>query len=106
MDNRAALKKTADLIDELSNKTKKKVESNYDFDRMKYILKNNIILKYYMKRIYSLLYKRFGVTIKNDNLRKRWAFENLEYEIDNDIFNRQDEDRKLGLLSSIIVNLK
>ncbi|WP_106449762.1 surface carbohydrate biosynthesis protein [Trichococcus alkaliphilus] len=106
MDNRAALKKTLDLIDELSNKNKNKIEDNYNFNRMKYILKNNIALKYYMKRIYSLCYKRFGFTIKSETLRKRWAFENLEYEVDNDIFNRQDENRKLSLLSSIIVNLK
>jgi len=108
VDSIPAYIKVANVIETYSNKEIRKSSYLYNLRRNIYILKHGIILKYYIKRIYSSLYERFGVRIKNSNLRNRFAFENLEIEIRNKEYYLKDENYKLDIIGKVLklINLK
>lgn len=91
----------ADLIDEYSFKNKNNKESLYEIKRLIYIMKKQIPLKYYIKKLYQYLYKNYNFKITKTKLREKFAFENLEKEIDNEKQNNADEIFKTMIINNI-----
>lgn len=88
-----------ELVNQLAVKDKREVDKFYTLNRGMYLLKNNIVVKYYIKYLYQKIYRFSRIKIKNKRLRKKWAFENLENEVDNRQFYLKDEHKKMEIFN-------
>ena len=91
-----------DYIDEIiQNKDLSyRFERKFNINRLKFYIKNMFIIKLFIKKIYQFLYDRIGFRIKDENLREKYCFTQLEY---SSYFHKNfDKDSRLRIIKEII----
>lgn len=67
-----------------------------------YLIKNYVLVRILGKKIYAFFYSKFGIKISNENIRKKFAVEHWENDVDNQIFNRTESKQKIAKLKKIV----
>lgn len=81
-DGEPAYTKICDFVDEIISDSEHKTyyfERNYIFNRFVFLIKKLFIFKLIAKKVYKVLYAVFGFSIKNEKLRNKYCFSQLEY---------------------------
>ena len=78
-----AFTKIADVIDQKKQQTD--YQEHYQRNRWNYMIKNHVISKLLIKKIYRFWYRVTGVSIKNKRLREKFFIEEWEKTVDNHI---------------------
>ena len=92
--------KIADVIDQQKQQTD--YQEQYQRNRWNYLLKNHVISKLLIKKIYRFWYRVTGVSIKNKKLREKYFIEEWEKTVDNHINRWQGIQEKLEKFQRII----
>ena len=76
-----AYKNIADQITDILNDEvlyKNDTEKGFIFKRWLYFIKNRIVIKYFLKKLYQFLFLNMGFRIKNSNIRKKYVVDEWE----------------------------
>lgn len=73
VDETPAYIKTADEIEKIAKQKKVEKELFYSLNRCIFLWKRNIVLKYFVKKIYQFFYFHFRIQIKSKKLREKFC---------------------------------
>jgi len=91
-----------DVIEKEIRKTDNK-EEYFWIHRMKYLLKEYLIIKVGIKRVYMFLYKHFKFHIKNKNIRSKFFVEEWEKSVNNRINAKESVEMKIKMFRKVVL---
>lgn len=90
IEERPSFMRVADILEYIAEQNEYKCENNFFYKRWLYIIKNNIIFKVAIKKIYKILYTTFNVKSSNSKRIGEWQRTANNYKNENIIAKQLD----------------
>lgn len=95
--------KICDFIDEISKAiTNKNMNIDFKINRFKYLMANHTVVKFVIKSVYKILYKKLNFKIRSEKVRQKYAFYDWERSVVNEKKYKFDCENKIRKLNKIV----